>query len=68
MYDPFTTYMDYRRKILSIRMEYLKGIIDLDTAKARIQPLLDEMNIRGLVIAKQHSRKFTKLTFGYVMR
>jgi len=68
MYDQLHNTMDYRRKILSIRMEYLKGTIDLDAAKARIQPLLDEMNVRGAIIAKQHGRKFTRFTFAYAFR
>lgn len=60
--------MDYREKILLIRSEYLQGRIDLDTAKANVQPLLDTMNKRGEKISKQFGKKYRPLTFGYVFR
>lgn len=61
-------YMDYCKKILHIRSLYLKGKINLDTTKARILPLLVEMNKIGACIAKRHGQKFYKLTFNYVLR
>lgn len=60
--------MDYRAKIEKIRFRYLRAEITLDEAKALVQPLLIEMNKKGLVIAKEHGRKFRPLTFGYVFR
>ena len=60
--------MNYRQKILKIRSDYLQGRIDLETAKNRVKPLLELMNEKGAQISKEHGRKFTKLTFGYVFR
>lgn len=60
--------MDYRAKILEIRSDYQHGKITLDEAKSAVQPLLDDMNVKGAAIAKKHGRKFNKLTFGYVFR
>lgn len=60
--------MDYRKKILEIRSDYLMGEITFDQAKAKVEPLLEEMNEKGLAVAKKHGRKFRKLTFGYVFR
>lgn len=60
--------MDYRKQILKIRSDYLKGKIDLDEARAKVEPLLKTMNRIGKEIAKKHGRRFNELTFGYVMR
>jgi len=60
--------MDFREKVQLIRSEYLKGAITLDQAKAAVKPLLDQMNERGAQVAKEHGKKFHKLTFGYIFR
>lgn len=60
--------MDYREQIQTIRSDYLRGKISLDDAKGAVQPLLDVMNKKGEVVAKQHGKRFKKLTFGYVFR
>jgi hypothetical protein len=60
--------MDYRSQILQIRSEMLRGRMTIEEAKKAAQPLIDEMNIKGEKIAKEHGRKFRKFTFGYLMR
>ncbi len=60
--------MNFRNEILKIRSDYLKGKIDFDTAKGLVNPLLVTMNDTGLQIAKEHGKKFKKLTFNYVFR
>lgn len=60
--------MEFRSNIQFIRSQYLKGVITLDDAKASIKPMLEIMNERGVKIAKEHGKKFSKLTFGYVFR
>ena len=60
--------MNYRSQILKIRSDYLHGKITIDQAKELVQPLLDEMNKKGEVIAKEHGKRYKKLTFGYVFR
>jgi hypothetical protein len=64
----YTVYMDYRATIEKIRFSYLKGEIDLDEARAKVMPLLKEMNAKGEKIAKEHGRKFRPFTFGYIFR
>jgi polyhydroxyalkanoate synthesis regulator phasin len=60
--------MEYRTKILAIRQEFLKGHLTHEQAKAQVQPLLAEMNIKGEKIAKKFGKKYRALTFGYVFR
>lgn len=60
--------MDYRRKIQAIRSEYLRGRITYEEAKKMVEPLLVEMNDKGMSIAHQSGFKFRRLTFGYVFR
>lgn len=60
--------MNDRAKIETIRGQYLGGKITLDQARSLVQPLLDDMNIRGAKIAKKFGRKYYKLTFNYVFR
>lgn len=60
--------IDYRATIESIRHASLRGDISYEEAKARVQPLLDEMNAKGEKIAKEYGKRYKKLTFGYVFR
>ena len=60
--------MDYRAQIEAIRGQYLRGEITLDEAKVKVQPFLNEMNVKGEKISKEYGRKFKKFTFSYVMR
>lgn len=60
--------MDYRVHIQAIRGQYLRGEIDLDQARAKVEPLLKEMNEKAKVISKEYGGHFKPLTFGYVFR
>ena len=60
--------MDNRAKINQIRARYQHSEITLDEAKSLVQPLLDEMNKKGKIIAKKFGKKFSDLTFNYVFR
>ncbi len=60
--------MDYRQQILEIRSDYLRGKMTLNEARAKVEPLLAEMNKKGEMVAKEFGKKFRKLTFGYVFR
>ena len=60
--------MENRAIIETIRGQYQNGQITLDQAKSLIQPILDEANKKGAVVAKRFGRRFYKLTFNYVFR
>lgn len=60
--------MDYRAQIQAVRGEYLRGNLDLDQAKAKVLPLLEEMNKKAKEIAKENKMPFKPFTFGYVFR
>lgn len=59
---------DYRNAIEHIRFKMIKGLITYDEAKAEAQPIIDEMNKKGLEVAKKYGRRFTKFTFSTLMR
>lgn len=59
---------NYREQIQEIRSKLLYGHITVDQAKELVDPLLAEMNKKGKEIAKKHGKKYTNLTFGYVIR
>ena len=60
--------MDNRTKIGLIRGQYLRGEIDLDQAKAKVQPILDEMNEKAKEICKENKMPYKPFKFGYVFR
>ena len=60
--------MDNRNKIQFIRSEYLQGRISLNEAKSNIEPILKVINETGEKIAKEHGKKWKKLTFNYIFR
>lgn len=60
--------MEYRAHIQAIRGQYLRGEIDLDQAKAKVEPLLKEMNAKAAAISKEFGKRHKPLTFGYVFR
>ncbi len=59
---------NYRAQIQAVRGQYLRGEIDLDQAKAKVQPMLDAMNAKGKEISKEHGMRYKPLSFGYVFR
>lgn len=58
----------YRAKIEQIKANLIMGIITYDEAKKQAQPIIDEMNVKGLEIAKKYNRKFRPFTFTGLMR
>ena len=59
---------DYRNAIEYIRFKMVKGLITYDEAKAEAQPIIDEMNKKGLEIAEKYGKKFKGFTFSSLMR
>ena len=62
------TGQDFRNKIEFIRLNLVNGIISYDEAKELAQPVIDEMNKKGMEIAKKHNQKFKAFTFSALMR
>lgn len=60
--------MNNQTKLQQIKMSMTLGNITYDEAKIQAQPIIDEMNIRGAEIAKEHGRTFRKFTFTGIMR
>ena len=58
----------YRKQIEQIKCNLFIGAITYDEAKKQAQPIIDEMNAKGLEIAKKHNRKFRPFTFTGLMR
>lgn len=58
---------DFRNKISEIKSKMVSGI-SYEQVKSEFEPYLEEMNKRMEAIAKQHGKKFKKLTFNYIMR
>lgn len=44
------------------------GIIDYYQAKAEAEPIIQEMNEKGKVIAKKFGQRFKPFTFAYLIR
>lgn len=60
--------MEYRAQIEKIRAAFLRGELTLEEAESYVQPILDEMNVKGAKVAKKFGKKYKKLTFSYVFR
>lgn len=59
---------NYRNLLNNIRLQMIHGVITYDEAKVKAQPIIDEMNKKGLEIAKKHGMRFKKFTFTNLMR
>lgn len=57
-----------RNKIQDIKTKLACGYIDYEQAKKEAQPFIDEMNNKGMEIAKRFGKKFSKFTFVSLMR
>jgi hypothetical protein len=60
--------MDNRAKIKAIQGKYLKREVTREEAMELAQPIIDDINTKGAVIAKKHGKRFHNFTFGYLMR
>lgn len=65
--------MDERMQLLKLKAEqyrdlYRLGKITREEAKIGIMPYLDEVNSKGIEIAKKYNRKYRKVTFSNFAR
>jgi len=60
--------MNYRAQVFDIRSRLLIGALTYDEAKKEADPIIDEMNRVGKVIAANHKKHFTPFTFTSLMR
>lgn len=51
-----------------IRYELMTRKISYDEAKAKAQPIIDEMNKRGFEIAKKYKKRYYGVKFAALMR
>lgn len=58
----------FREQINEIRNEMLSGRLTYDEAKAKAQPIIDEINQKGREIAAKYGKKHHDFTFAYLMR
>ena len=58
----------YRKQVEEIKFNLLIGAITYDEAKEQMEPIIHEMNKKGLEIAKKHNQKFRPFTFSGLMR
>lgn len=60
--------MTIKREIENIKAELINGIISYDDAKAKAQPVIDELNRKAREIAKKYGKKHHNFTFAGLMR
>lgn len=65
--------MDERMQLLKLKAEqyrdlYRFGKITREEAKNGVMPYLDEVNLKGIEIAKKYNRKYRKITFSSFVR
>ena len=58
----------YREKINEIKYKMQIGLITYYEAKAEAEPIIEEMNEKGKVIAKKYNQKFKPFTFASLIR
>jgi hypothetical protein len=58
----------YQKFFFDLRGKLLSGLVSYDEAKSLAKPILDEMNIKGAMIAKKHGKHFTKFSYEKIMR
>lgn len=62
------TAQELRNKINDIRNAMFRGDLAYDDAKKQAQPFIDEMNRRGVEIAKKYGKKHRPFSFASLMR
>ncbi len=60
--------MQARDKIQFIKAEFMAGGITYDEAKAKAQPVIDEMNLVAKRVAKEHGMRHKPISFINVFR
>ena len=58
----------YKQFFFDLRGKLLTGQVTYDEAIKIAQPVLDEMNKKGEMIAKKHGKKYRKITYISVFR
>lgn len=57
-----------QEQITAIRKDMLSGVITYEQAKAKAQPIIEDIYIAHKVIAKKYGKKASKLSFVALMR
>ncbi|MBR5202372.1 MAG: hypothetical protein IKW45_03820 [Clostridia bacterium] len=60
--------VDFKNKINEIKFKLMTGQLSYYQAKELAQPIIDEMNERGKIIAKKYNQRFKPFTFASLMR
>ena len=60
--------MDYRTKIAQLKSLYLNKEIDYDELRKLASPIVDEINKKGIEIAKRFGQRYKKLSLSYILR
>lgn len=60
--------MNFREQIEQIKIEMMYGHLTYDEAKAKAQPIIDEMNKKAREVAKRWNKKHYNFTFPALMR
>lgn len=60
--------MENRNRLKEIRFRLLMGEISYEEAKELAFPIINKMNQKAKIIAKQYGKKHKDFTFGYLMR
>jgi hypothetical protein len=58
----------YRQFFFDLRGKLLTGMVTYDQAIEIAQPVLNEMNAKGEMIAKKHGKKYRKISYVSVLR
>lgn len=59
---------EFKDIIEGIRRDMMSGVLTYDEAKAKAQPVIDEMNEIGRKIAVKYGKKHQDFTFSKLMR
>ncbi len=57
-----------KNKAEMARIEYMKGNLNRDEAKAEIMPYIEAVNAKAVELAKKYNMKAKKITFRYFLR
>ncbi len=57
-----------RSEIEKIKVNYFNNLISFEEMQEKANVFLEEINKRGLMIAKKHNKKFSKMSLSYILR